>query len=596
MARVNPRRPKLNLEPLEGRQMMDTAAASAVVSALDTPAPVKRFAYVTNDRTRVVINLVGNGTLAGTTFDTSTNSLNLLYDNTNRSSQIIGHVSGGNGRANLRVLRDADVPAFSQSGVGENLVGLVALKAFSLVPGGVINLNGGVRKLKISEVSANSQVLLRDLPEDDTSSTDTTEGRNVVSQADGFGGEQVVLINGEFVPVFFVGDSSDITTPPSGIRIQIDRITGTFTPVATDATTASQALGDPQIFGYDATAGLLLRFDALTGAVTGQVSMPSLDPTSAGVSLGRANGQLVVAVGQADTIRVLDAQTLASVGQFTTSNLGLTSIDGLAKTDTQLAVVQGASDSSAGFSQLINLTASLATGQAVALGKPYQFATGVSTTTGASGVAGYEAFAATTLATFDQFQPLTPLPGIGRLSTAQDVITQLSLARSTAVPTPPPTTGQAIGAVDQTLAVNQGVVQVTGANGVVQTVNQVKLLKPTSLAAAGSVNLLYASPLAGLSESYRPTLAGAALFDIQGDVQAFIVNDANGVVLNDTGILHLLAARRMSNSVVLGFPIGHVDVIRRSNVDILSIQRPVGSRGGVTVNKNLVSPGPLTLP
>lgn len=577
--------------PVDEAAIAATSAPPPRVSvAQDVPKPLKRFAYITNDRTRVVVNLTGIGTLRGTQFDRSTNSLRLIYDDTNDASQIIAHVRGGNGRANLSLLTDADVPPNSQSGIGGNQVGLVAMKAFRLVEGGRINLNGGVRKLKLNEVGPNTQVLLRSLPNETPESGQTTQFSNSPLI-----GNELQLTDGTVIPVIFDTSEEPSDEPPPGIRVQIDRISGTFVPTNTERGDLA-TLGNPQLFGYDAGAGQLLRFDAVTGQVTGRRTVPSLDSSSAGVSLGRNAGNLVVVVAQASTVRVFDALTLDPVGQFTTANIGFDSIDGLAKTDTQLAVVQGVNPSDPasgpGKSRLIELTLSLARGEAVPLDQSsFQLQPGVFMTSGATGVAGYEAFAATAAATFDQFQPLSLFPGIAELRTTNRQIVQQQLTRSNAVPASVPVESLAMGSVDQFVAVGQGVSVVEG-----RTVNRVTLIDPEALTTVRTISLDYPAPLVGLSESYRPSLEGAALFDVQGDIQAFLVNQANGLVLNDSGVLNLLAVRRMSDSVVIGLPVVHVDVIARNNVGIFSTERPVGSRGGVTVVKNLPPPGPLTLP
>lgn len=130
------------------------------------------------------------------------------------------------------------------------------------------------------------------------------------------------------------------------------------------------------------------------------------------------------------------------------------------------------------------------------------------------------------------------------------------------------------------------------ANGV----NTATLLNPDTQSVRGTLNILYGGVIAGLSESFRPDLVGTALVDVQGDIQAFQSKRANGLVLNDAGVLNLLALLRASNSVVYGFPVVHAQVQARDNVTVLSTQRPVGQRGGVIVDPDLDPVGPLFIP
>jgi hypothetical protein len=126
--------------------------------------------------------------------------------------------------------------------------------------------------------------------------------------------------------------------------------------------------------------------------------------------------------------------------------------------------------------------------------------------------------------------------------------------------------------------------------------NVVNLVNRNTLARAGSVRLDYPNLLAGLSESFRPELAGKSVFDIQGDVQAFLANDARGLVLNDLGTLHLLGIGRARDSFIAGFPVAHVFLGQRQNVRIISPVIRGGTRGGVELIPNLQPLGPLFIP
>ncbi len=51
--------------------------------------------------------------------------LHIVYDNTGADSRMLAHVAGGNGRAKLGSIIDADVPALAFSGIGSNQIGAV---------------------------------------------------------------------------------------------------------------------------------------------------------------------------------------------------------------------------------------------------------------------------------------------------------------------------------------------------------------------------------------------------------------------------------------------------------------------------------------
>jgi hypothetical protein len=92
------------------------------------------------------------------------------------------------------------------------------------------------------------------------------------------------------------------------------------------------------------------------------------------------------------------------------------------------------------------------------------------------------------------------------------------------------------------------------------------------------------------------TLVDAALIDVQGNIQSFRARSARGLVLNDAGNLNLVQIQQAADSVIAGFPFGHVAITRRSNVVILSPTRTVDGRGDVTVDSTLQPVGPLALP
>src|SRR5260370_863144 len=81
---------------------------------------------------------------------------------------------GGTAPAALRSLRNANLPETSLTGIGSTLINVVNLKDFNLVNGGRINLTGGVHTLFLNAIGSDTQVNLRELPEQALSSSGTT--------------------------------------------------------------------------------------------------------------------------------------------------------------------------------------------------------------------------------------------------------------------------------------------------------------------------------------------------------------------------------------------------------------------------------------
>ena len=127
--------------------------------------------------------------------------------------------------------------------------------------------------------------------------------------------------------------------------------------------------------------------------------------------------------------------------------------------------------------------------------------------------------------------------------------------------------------VDRSLAVNT-----VGQNSSGAVPNTVRLFGQINLGSRASIVIDYPNQLSDLSESFRPDLAGTVLIDVQGNIQSVRGSDATGLVLNNAGNLNLVAFRRMSNSTIIGEPVGHVRITKRDNVSISSTARTVGGR------------------
>jgi hypothetical protein len=646
------------LEGLEERRLLsqgsllrpDALASTSAGGAFSNKD--REFTYTTPTGGQAVIQIVGLGNLTGTSVDSS-GALHLVYSGTNAYTKIVGQVHGGDGRAPLAsILNGQLITASAQnslSGVGGNVLQSVLLSHFDLVPGGTITLTPGVNSLVLDSVGPGTQIHLRQLPpapaptstsltgnvqfvstQSATGSTSlnqqavlgtttsgTTAGRftlqagqsatlttpygtstTYVSDADG--AQTLTAITGQFTSAGNIVESLASGQPhgpppaPPGVILKVNRITGA-------ATTAINPLTDSRIFGYDPTAGQLIRFKLDLANGTGEpdnsftpISVPG-PRTSVGVNLGRNGNQLDVLVSSGKMVYAYNATTGAPDGSFTTS----VPINSIASTDT--VTVLGSFQTNQ--LSMINLPASLQTGtEQPALGNPQSFTppAGFTLLGGLTGLPGTNTVYAAVAAIFNSFQsPKTQL-GVETISTAQGngsghgpaLVNQFSSVSQTAItqkgqyttvqtnPPIPNQPGTALGSVDQSFALvasfSNGVNVVNLSNGVILIQNH---------------NLL-----TGLSANFRPDLAGSALVDIQGSVQSIRGRRADGLVLNDTGNLNLVKFTSASNATIIGQPIGHVQIKNRSNVSILSSARNVNRRNGVNVVSNLQPIGPLSLP
>ena len=633
MTRSNTRRGRGQqpaLEGLEGRQLLSStthaiaATAAAVPGAQHgTPLGDRRMAYTTPQGSHVVITVYGVGSLAGTTVGPD-GALNLVYGGTNEATGIVAKVTGGTGQATLRSIHPANVPIGNLSGIGGTVLNILNLKDFNLVAGGRINLTPGVHSLFLNSVGPNTQVNVRELGESlipTTSSTtssgtgtgtgtsgstsanpgtssatsNTTSGVTTQFSVDSLGARTLTGVSGTFAASPFLPNTRPPAgtakapgppPPPPGALIQIEHIQG---PVR-----GSASLGDAQIYGFDPVANALIRFDAVTGQPTLTVPLAGAGSPIAGVALGRNNGAQVALVGEGQTIRAFDAVTGAAVGGFSTANLaatGFRSIDGIGSTDDKTVL----SDTPDGLLQAINVTASLASGQAVPVGAAYAPRREFELAGGLTGVAASNLVYGVGAAHFDTSSPDQTQAGLIAVDTGGGQLNEASRAAlknkgnfinvgpSGSTRTHPV---QALGSIDQNLAL---------VTPTVNTPNVVTLLNPTSLSNSGSVTLADPNRLAGLSESFRPGLAGAALIDVQGNLQSLRARDAQGLVLNVAGYVNLAKIDNATDTTIVALPLGHAQIPHRTGVTILSSSRTVDGRNGVTVVPNAQQAGPLSL-
>jgi hypothetical protein len=457
-------------------------------------------------------------------------------------------------------------------------------------------------------VGANTQIHLRELPVEfltgATPTSATDNGVNLAFAFDVAGANTLTATSGTPLIPNFASFAATVPTSattgknpgpppaPPGVVVSLGSIHG--------RPRASSSLEDPNVFGYDPVANALIRFDTVTGAQLQTISLAGLltPSTMAGVALGRDSGQLVALVGSGSTVYAFSAVSGALVGSFSTANLhGFTSLNGIGSTDNQ-TVLMDSTAGTAGTAQLINLTASLAQGQAVAIGSAFTPSNEFTFAGGLTGVAGENTVYATGSAFFNTQTPnlidagvmAISVPRSGKLSESSRTALKSngSFIVTGSQTTPPVFPFQGIGSIDQSLAL------LTGLSN--DGRNIVTLYSPSNLSAQNAIFLNDPHQLTDLSESFRPDLVDTSLLDIQGNLQSLRATSAQGFVMNVEGYANLVKIPRTSDSTFVADPFAHAQMPHRSNVTIISSPRSVHDRNGVTVENNLQPIGPLSLP
>ncbi len=437
--------------------------------------------------------------------------------------------------------------------------------------------------------------------------TATKSGQTLTYSNDANGGSTLQGVSGTFTPglnlVVFPPPTPPATDPsPPGIIVQVDQINA--------GNPGQGTIGDGQVFGYDPTANALIRFDDRTGAVLQTINVGGTPTTSAGVGLGRNGRELVVLLGRGTTVQAFDASSGAPVGRFDASLVdgvpfvGITGIGfnelSTTLTDANAQVVPGSPNF--GVAVSIDVTASLATGVAQPIGGPYGTIRALEFAGGATGVPGSTNIYAAIASHFDSFQFQPTLQQAGILTLFNLSGTPAEAAR-TAIPNRGGSnpfvnagnqgssrtsgTTKALGSIEGLLALVTGV-----SNGQ----NTVSLYTPQGISPAGTLTLNDPNLIVGLSNSFHPELAGTALVDVQGNIQSFNATSVHGLALNDSGNLNLVKIISASDSTIVGQPVGHLILIQRQNVTIVTPTRSVGTRQGVVVDPTLRPLGPLSLP
>lgn len=599
----------------------------------------QKFSYTTPRGTRVVLSIQGRGSLEGTYVD-SAGALNLRYGLSNAYTKIVANVHGGTGRADLASVYSRDQAQSgalnSVSGIGSPLIGMINLRQFDLVPNGTVNVTAGIGVMGLRSAGPNSQIQLRALPESVTlpasersdtrantptynnslaniidvgssSSTDSTNIQNSVV-SDVFFVQSLAGSDGEFISAGDIALQSDTRDPgppppPPGVVLTIDRIQGRL-PVVPDLQT------DPRIFGYDPVTGQVLRFQVDLNQGTGVVDTAFAPiavagaPADVGVALGRVGQRQVLLVNTGASVSVYDATFGTGLGSFAVPA-------GFSETGSTDSVTVIGSVAENQLRQ-VDVAASLAAGTAVAPPAnpaPYTPPAGLSLLGGLTGLPGSFQVYSTVAAPFNTLQPLEnqlgylnvaaattttdPQGGLNLVNQFSTVQQQAFTPGGTYVPIPagnPNDVATAVGSIDRNLAVNSGTL-----NGAAAP-NTIQLFSQQTQTRRGTVVLAYGNQLADLSESFRPDLAGSVLIDVQGTIQSIRGTTADGMVLNNAGLLNLVSFQQVSNSAIVGEPVAHVRINRRDNVTISSSARSVGGRGGVTFVPKLQQIGPLSQP
>ena len=335
---------------------------------------------------------------------------------------------------------------------------------------------------------------------------------------------RLTSVGGSFTPGSNLVEPRDLSlagynhVPPPGVLLNINQING-------NTTGSTPPLNSASLFGFDPATNRLIRFNTNTGAVVSSIVVPGPTATNGqgGVALARNGTELVALVGVGSTVQAYDALSGVFVGQFTSAR----TISGIATVNGR-TVLLDASDPANEAAAVIDVPGSLAIGQTVSVGGFSSPTRGFVFGGGVTGVPGTSNIYAVGTAVFDTATPNQTQAGIIALTPSTDgTLTETSRTVLTNGGVNIPGTNgvingdnsRALGSIGSTLALDLGVM-----NGK----NVLSLINPTTLASQGGLTLNYPNPLSDLSESYHPEIAGTALIDVQGNIQALKVKSANG--------------------------------------------------------------------
>ncbi len=640
-----------------------TPSAADQGTTLGVPNQFRGISYVTAKGAKVQVQVLGNGSIQGTTV-TPDGVLNLVYSGTNGATkividvkrgfaplgsvneldvasnnytgvggQILGsligpkvdlidngqinmtsgigrlqlHSIGRNTQIHLRELpQTTQISRFAPVTLTTTTTGAVtstsSATTSATVTTTVSTQNPNPKPLPPGEVGVNQPAPYTD----NAPASYTSQGRTMNYSNDADGGSTLTSISGQFSPglnqVVYPGPIPPATVPPpAGVSMQVDFVNA--------GTPGKRTIGSGQVFGYDPVANTLIRFDERSGAALQTIDVGGTPTTAAGVGLGRNGRELVVLLGRGSTIQAFDAINGNPVGSFSIGTLaadGINAIDGIGFNEQSTVVmdyngqvVPGTPNFGAAVT--IDVTASLASGNAVPIGLPYNTSRSLELLGGIAAVPQGTSFYAAAAAHFDPFQlqPTNFQQGTVTLTGSTPGL----ITESTRTALPGKGTNPFINAGAYGSNRTSGVTRALGAfeqnlglvTGVVNGQNVVQLYTPSN-GSAGTVLLNNPNQLASISSSFHPELAGAALVDVQGNLQSFTGKSAHGLAINDNGNLNIVRIRSLSDSTIVGQPFSHLQVASRHNVVVITPNRSVGTRGGVIVDPNLKPLGPLSLP
>ncbi|MFO0957368.1 MAG: hypothetical protein U0800_07855 [Isosphaeraceae bacterium] len=617
-----------------------------------------RFSYTLPNGGKVYLSLYGLGSLKGTRVDADGN-LFLSFNATGQKSGIVGRVVGGDGRAPLGgivpyALRNNPN---SQTGSGAPGIAFINLHRFDLKQDGLINLLGGVGAFYLGSAGPDTTIYMKQGPispilnpftrngiVQTTSSglqiiPPTTVGVTLPSGST-FAGE--ALIPADAVAAQTTTSGTSNSTSFQGIDFQIDRIDATAAPNGGPRLQFAQIYA--AAYNPATSSAELLRYQydpATRTAALAEGSTPIAIGTPGAVTAApevgmsryldaRGTQQLVVLVGVGSTVYAYDAlnPTSTPIGSFTTTNLKdalgnpiTAPINGVGSSPsgTVIGFSQPPANAdltqTAGTLQRINVTESINTGQAVAIGAPFSPRNGFNQTGGVTGVSASNAVATVGAAHFSSFTPDlfragflgASISGAGLSEAARSQISAPAIG--SVITNAQPNYAafgafQALGSIEQNLALWTGSTIVNDAGGNPQSVNnQISLYNSAATSAPFFANASFPTALGytitGLGESFHPELVGASIIDVQGNLRSLRASSIRGGVINVNGQLQTLTVGTLSQSTVVGRPLAHVQVFRRGdNVNLYSTPIRKGTRGGVRIfSVNVLRPfGPLNDP
>ena len=609
-----------------GLDPQDLRYGQATSKVLPT-IPERRKFFSFPDGTRASLTLYGAGTLKGTSIN-SDGTLDLIFDGTTSGTRVIGKVlpsrRGASGRVPLAKLKDADVASVSASGTGSNQIGIVNLADFDLVAGGVVNLSAGVQILQLGVVGPDTLMTIRSLPvpQGTTLPVDNVSFPTAQFVIAPGGGTELAGTGGLAVPGAISGSTANaggggfITQIGANGELELIPVQGTgdqiLVPGATllfdsiEGNPNDDPLAPPQIFGFDPTTTKLLRFDTNSGNVLQEINV-GIAPTmndDVGLGLARVDGRQLVLLGIDSTVYAYDVISGAPVGSFITTSLtaiGATPITGIAHTDSRTILTSNFTQTA----QSINVQESLATGSAVAVGNAYTPSREFTLSGGATGAAGLSNAFLTGSGFFDTFTPnqqqfgvVSVRPSDGSLSeTGRTAVSNPSSLVTQVPPDNPPFAFGSVGLFPALVTSVEPATPATDTTPALPARNVVTTYDVTGYSRSDSFNLNWANRLTGLSESVNPELEGDAVINMVGIMTRIHARKARGMVLNGIGYLNTIEIPIVTDSTIIGLPVGHVVIDSRDNVTIISSDtRPVGEQGGVTIVPGLKPQGPFLPP